>query len=428
LNYLRDLGVADPQIEKKRLLTVDGDREAVIDSQFISPGSEESCFILEGKTKGKGDLTLLVKKNGILLSEESVELDLMSIGEFYEKYEVHLSTAGEVEPLSISSGTPTYVPENDEYVLFVHGYNLPEWLSDRWAETMFKRLWWLGYKGHVGAFRWPEVEGTLCILDDPRDVSCYNKSDYNAWNSARALRYLLPELDSRNPGQIRILAHSQGNVVTGEALRLLPTPINLRYIATQAAVSARTYDKTVPPFQVHAPWHPDIYGHFYSGDAEESEYFSNLLGGSVRLFRYYNESDYALRSWRLNNEIKANSLTETNAYRYFDGDTDPNTYHPLDGDIFFLGIAGPLGLPVSTPEIFQLPDDTYRIFSFCARSRSPALGAVGTAVNGMEGETDLKTLGFDWQHYSHSKEFRSNIVDEWDFWQQAKTNFDLTSD
>ena len=146
----------------------------------------------------------------------------------------------------------------------------------------------------------------------------------------------------------------------------------------------------------------------------------------MRLFRYYNESDYALRSWRLNNEIKENSLTETSAYRYFDGDNDPNTYHPSDGDMFFFGVSGPLGLPVSNPEIFELPDDTYRIFSFCARSRSPALGAVGTAVNGMESEIDLQTIGFDWQHYSHSKEFRSNIVDEKKYWEKVADDFGLT--
>jgi len=239
-----------------------------------------------------------------------VELDLRPIGEFYEKHVVHLSTAGEVEPLSIRVDNTTYVPENDEYVLFVHGYNVPEYTTDRWAETVFKRLWWLGYKGHLGAFRWPEIEGLFC-LSDPTVSSCYNKSDYRSWNSARALRYLLPDLDSRFPGQIRILAHSQGNTVVGEALRQLPTPLNLRYIAAQAAISALTYDNTIPPYPFHAPWHPDVYGHYYSGGTEDSEYFSGVLGGSARVFRYYNILDFALRSWRLNNELKANSLTQT---------------------------------------------------------------------------------------------------------------------
>lgn len=425
LNYLRDTGVADPQIKKERLFTVDGVEAAVIDSQYISPGSEESCFILEGKTKGKGDLTLRVKKNGILLSEESVALDLRPIDEFYEKFVVHLSFAGEVEPMSMRVGNTTYVPENNEYVLFVHGYNVPEYTTDRWAETVFKRLWWLGYKGHLGAFRWPEVEGFFC-LSDPTDFSCYNESDYKAWNSARALRYLLPDLDSRFPGQIRILAHSQGNIVTGEALRQLQEPLNLRYIAAQAAVPALTYDNTVPPYSHHAPWHPDVYGHYYSGAVEDSEYLSSVLGGSVRMFRYYNKADFALFAWRLNNDSKA--MAPFSNYRYLDSDGDPDTYNPDGEDKFYLGVFNQSGWLTEIRETYQLPEDTYKIFSFCARSRSLALGAVETPIGGFEGETNLQDFGYDWQHYSHSKQFRSNIVDEWDFWVQVKTNFNLASD
>ncbi len=94
--------------------------------------------------------------------------------------------------------------------------------------------------------------------------------------------------------------------------------------------------------------------------------------------------------------------------------------------MFYLGIVGPLGLPVSTPEIYRLPEDTYTIFSFCARSRSLALGAVDTPVDGFTGETNLKNFGFDWQHYSHSRQFRSNIVDERVYWRRVARDFLLT--
>jgi len=356
-----------------------------------------------------------------------VELDLRSIGKFYEKYVVGLSSSGEVNPMSVRTDSVTYEPETDEYVLFVHGYNLPESQSDRWAETMFKRMWWLGYRGHLGAFRWPEVEGTVCVMDDLSDVSCYNKSDFRAWNSGRALRYLLPELDARYPGQLRILAHSQGNIVTGEALRQLQAPLSLRYIASQAAVSALTYDNDAPTYFPHVSWHPDVYGHFYSGGTEDQEYFSSVLEKPVQMFRYFNKWDFALLSWRLNNELKANSVTETTAYRYYDGDHDTGTYRPENGDIFFVGIAGPLGLPVATFETLLFEEDTYRIFSFCARSRSLALGAVDTPVDGFPVETNLKDFGFDWQHYSHSKEFRSNIVDEEPYWMNAIIDFEVSN-
>ena len=77
-------------------------------------------------------------------------------------------------------------------------------------------------------------------------------------------------------------------------------------------------------------------------------------------------------------------------------------------------------------ETYRLPEDTFKIFSFCARSRSLALGAVETPINGLEGETNLQDFGFNDKHYSHSKEFRSNIVDERPFWKKAADDFDLT--
>jgi hypothetical protein len=424
MKYLQDSDFAEDQIEKERLVTVDAAHEALIESRYISAGTENSCFILEGKRTGKGDLTLLVKKNGIVVSAETVELDLRPIGEFYEKYTVSLSSSGEVNPMSVRSDSATYEAEADEYVLFVHGYNVPEYTTDRWAETTFKRLWWLGYKGHLGAFRWPEVEGTVCAIDDPRDFSCYNKSDFRAWNSARALRYLLPELDSRFPGQVRILAHSQGNIVTGEALRQLDVPLSLRYIAAQAAVSARTYDHLVPHYSPHVSWHPDVYGHFYSGGTEDSEYFSNVLEKPVQMFRYFNKDDYALKWWRTGNEMKARE--PMSQYRYSDRDGDRNTYNPDGGDLFYWGEFDNSGWLVEIRESYHLPEDRYKIFSFCARSRSLALGAVATPVDGFDGETNLEDFGFNDKHYSHSKQYRSNIVDEQRFWQQVIVDFEVS--
>ena len=60
-------------------------------------------------------------------------------------------------------------------------------------------------------------------------------------------------------------------------------------------------------------------------------------------------------------------------------------------------------------------------------SRSLALGAVDVQVTGFEGETNLKDFGYDKEHYSHSREFRSNIVDEWEFWKRVALDFDVTS-
>ena len=44
---------------------------------------------------------------------------------------------------------------NTPYILFVHGWNMETWEKDRFAETAFKRLYWQGYQGRFGEFRWP---------------------------------------------------------------------------------------------------------------------------------------------------------------------------------------------------------------------------------------------------------------------------------
>jgi len=62
----------------------------------------------------------------------------------------------------LPAGTPPfkYAPPadtNTTYILLVHDYNLPPWKKDRFAETAFKRLYWQGYQGRFGLFRWPGV-------------------------------------------------------------------------------------------------------------------------------------------------------------------------------------------------------------------------------------------------------------------------------
>ena len=42
-------------------------------------------------------------------------------------------------------------PETNDFVLFVHGWNMQHYEKSRWTETMFKRLWWQGYMGHVAS-------------------------------------------------------------------------------------------------------------------------------------------------------------------------------------------------------------------------------------------------------------------------------------
>ena len=59
----------------------------------------------------------------------------------------------------------------------------------------------------------------------------------------------------------------------------------------------------------------------------------------------------------------------------------------------------------------------FQIFSYITQSRSLALGQSAMPANGVFGAShNLQSFGYDGAHYSHSREFRSDIVRERGVW------------
>ena len=242
----------------------------------------------------------------------------------------------------------------------------------------------------------------------------YDRSEIRAWNSARALRNRIASLNSSYHGGVRLLAHSMGNVVAGEALKLSSSVIVHSYIAAQAALPVHCYDNTITN-----SWHrfqtPNVYGHYFSGTAPDVPYFSGNSSKAGSIFRYYNKDDWALKWWGRNNKMKPDFN-----YHYKDKDNDIDTYNLGAGDRFYYD-----SVRLHDEHDLVFPIQRYVIFARCAESRSLALGAEPTAVAGFASERDLSILGYDEKHYSHSREFRSNIIDEWLFWNNVFNDFNL---
>lgn len=392
LDYLTSQSVSGQQIAKVKLLEISS-TEQVLPTQYIKTGNQRSAFLVEGKAAGKGDLVLVIKKDGVEICRKAVQVDLRLIEEFYQKYVVTISTDDEVNPTSTAVGSYTYSPENDEYLLHVHGWNMENWEKDRWTETVFKRLWWQRYKGHVGGFQWPTL-GTLY----------YDRSEFRAWRSAQALSHRITVLNSTYSGEIRVLAHSMGNVVMGEALRQLSAGQVHTYIAAQAAIPAHCYDNAVANYWTGFST-PNVYGFYFSGVAPSVPYLNGNSAKAGSMAQYFNALDFALGAWQLNNELKPDLN-----YHYTEGDANVDTYNTGGGDRFYYDSLVPLD---ERDLVFQA--DRYEIFARCAESRARALGREGT-VAGFGIFRNLQLWGYDGQHYSHSREFRSNIVAEWPFW------------
>ena len=75
----------------------------------------------------------------------------------------------------------------------------------------------------------------------------------------------------------------------------------------------------------------------------------------------------------------------------------------------------------------NFPNDAHEIFAFGAEPRSFALGA-STRVAGFFSGQELNletTFEFGRTHNFHSKQFRSTIALQWEFWKQVRLNFEL---
>lgn len=453
MEYLQIMSSAEDQLKKQKLFEVTSDSEVKLSSDDLKHPNGITPFIFEGASRGAGDLTLQIKRDGNIIAESSVRLDLHGISWFYDRY-VTTSAGSSSWQTTVSYDTMNskhaeYQPETEEYLLFVHGWNVSDVLKERWAETVFKRLWWQGYKGGVGLFRWPcaEWDGLAAenILQDSKN---FNDSEYSAWQSASVLKEILINLKVQGK-KLGVLAHSQGNVVVGEAVRLFDGNDKIidTYIATQAAISANVYDggsklkkaeqafgkvmgleffDSIPLLHnfykslYYSITTPDVYSNFSSDtvNAPMGPYLSDNISKIGRMINFYNADDYALSYWRwpLCNVLKPANEPEVAGYT-FDYEGNKDFYQENNGDKFFYepqGIEARLTISSGSPQ-----SDKYKIFAYIAESRVKALGTqiIGTIPS--RSNINLENYGFDSKHYSHSKQFRSNIVSERNYWQKV---------
>jgi hypothetical protein len=348
-------------------------------------------LLFEGGQAGTGELKLVIlKKNGSTYTEigegPGVWLDFKRPRELVERYSCGDAHLGAVSPVyrHANSGqfpAPTKDEEKD-YVLYVHGYNMDEFEKQRWIETTHKRLYWLGYKGRVGGFTWP------CS----QSFRPFDGSEERAWSSATELKTHIENLKARGY-RVHVLAHSQGNVVMGEALRQAGpgTALATTYIATQAAVAASAYHPNALLMPNPGNDTPDVYKVY---PPTSRPYFDplDMPGAATRYVNFYNRNDYALSStsgnlvsWEKDQELKPNI-----------------GYHWSVTNGFFKGLV-----PFQTSYTF--PADRFNIFSFCAEAKSLALGTIPTGGVFTRFTNLGSSYGYGTHHIYHSAQFRASI-------------------
>jgi hypothetical protein len=316
---------------------------------------------------------------------------------------------------------PTTEAEKD-YILLVHGWNASPFSKGYVGDTAFKRLFWQGFKGRFGLFRWPTF-----YFEGAPPIHHFDASEHRAWASSLGLLSLINQFNSGPfAGKVRIIAHSMGNIVVSEALRRSQSgQIVHTYIASQAAISAHCFDAAAMSMTFrrgNGPTTPDVYAYYWQDGVTsqphqwETEgrpsymHSDYLLGKAGRYFNYYNDRDAALDwpLWQFDQQTKPDG---NYGYRYGG---------PSNARGFFRD-------PGYGATWLTFPIDRYEVFAWAAESHSYALGAqyVNGVVTASGGRNiDLRGPPFHFGTF-HSAEFSDTNDERKDYWERVLNDFGL---
>jgi hypothetical protein len=459
LGYLTNTTTATTQMTKSMLGVVTNGAPLAIATGYWQPAGANNFFlplIFEGVSTGSCVVTFGFSTNNgppVALSRPFY-LNLQKVTGLYEHWTVGDTTNMDWHNISAYPartadsavfGKPQTASEQD-YIVLVHGWRMQPWERRAFAGEAFKRMWHLGYKGRFVLYSWPTdyTDTTFWSMFDPlhpliaqANRQNYDRSEQRAWRAGAGLYELLADLNEIDPPlKLRVLAHSMGNIVASEGLRLagkeFNTPLVQSYIASQAASVANAYDavnpemrtRTVPPFFYTTP---EIYAHFPRSSTNSQPYFAGMKKAvqSNNIVNFNNLDDYALSSafaWPGNQDTKpdnnwqcqlvaTNSVNTNTGYTYWDTN---NNQLILNGREAYRG-------------------QVHEIFAYIAQAESRALGCAEDSTHHIKGEIGSSVnlnnppFNFGSKDYEHSAEFNSINMNRRTYWWQVLSTFSLTN-
>ena len=442
LGYLTNLTTANNQIAKAMLgVVTNGLPLTIAGTNWLAAGTNSFFLplIFEGISTGQCVVTFGFSTNNqppVALSRPFY-LTLQKVTSLYEHWTAGDNTNTDWTQIpnyparTLDSGIypAPQRPEDMDYIVFVHGWRMLPWERRAFASTGYKRLWHLGYKGRYELYSWPtDYTGTtLWDMTSLVNRQNYDRSEQRAWESGTGLYGLLANLNEAEPPlKVRVIAHSMGNIVVSEGLRLAGTyssgqPLIQTYIASQAASVAHAYDATNPEI-VRTAFKPEIYAHF-PRNATNQPYFTGMKKAvqGTNIFNFHNKDDYALNatiSWPLNQFTKPDwgwryQLVATNSVNT----NGSYTYWETNGLRLYL----------------ENPDQAHTIYSYIAMAWSKALGCSEDPIHQVRGEIgggvnlNLAPFNYTAATYEHSAEFNSINMNRRSYWWQVLSTFSLTN-
>lgn len=288
--------------------------------------------------------------------------------------------------------------ETNDYIVFVHGWNMTSEKSSSYGDTMFKRLWHQGYRGRYATFRWPTLTG----------IQTYNNSDYRAYKAGLSFKKFVSQLPKNY--QKRLVAHSMGNIVVSSAIE---QGLNVsHYAMLNAAVPAMCYDSRQDI---------QLWRDAYDTPDEAPDDQTRMLGFSgifeefnTKLINFFLTDDFALDIYEHNNRYeKPDTLIAGNnnldaCYEY-DSGRSPGSKLMLRYHV--AGIAR---------EVTTL----HEARAFVTQSLTLAVGAEGQTQGSVDSLVDLDAdYGFD---RIHSAQWVLPIQSTFEFYSELRKQFDIT--
>jgi pimeloyl-ACP methyl ester carboxylesterase len=180
------------------------------------------------------------------VTEQKLYVDFHDVTEFYHTITAGPGADGSVDgvlsgPLEQIHDDPhkpyrthiyegLFPPEelHRDYALFVHGWRVTDAEKTAMADTVFKRLYWSGYKGTFGTLTWPTGwfdrswwrYGSYAQLEEAwNDLNNYDDSEVTARLAGMLLGdWLEAFVASDTYENVHLISHSMGGVVASEAL------------------------------------------------------------------------------------------------------------------------------------------------------------------------------------------------------------------
>jgi len=327
--YLQDSEFAKSQLSAERISKFSSKPQRLRGINDWTMLSQE--YLIKALAEGKSRLILCAKTP---MSENYLELDSIKLAINSDKSFFHaVSTRGmpnnlinyptedgrQVKNYNVYP-TPIAMPgyggidsKKEKIFLFIHGYNVSkDGVESYWPE-IYKRFYWTGFRNNLIVLAWEGDEFSMPVIPTPYFGSNMENALQTSWPVSDYIRNLKIQYPKQ---EIDASAHSLGNLVLMDALRILHVQYNKKYINNVLHTEPAVWKETLDPRSGFVD-----NGFAYSViDQQKISWRHWLLNYSQSVsgntYNSYNSDDYVLklimRFWQAKLAPSRNNLWEKN--------------------------------------------------------------------------------------------------------------------